>query len=128
VSGGVLAAASAAAFGAGDVYVGSGGGVKIAAATPVTIKGKYTELDNTTLELDIDGNGGGRLRVGGQLTVVGGALHVKFVNGYTPKAGDIVDLIDGAAGAAKFSTVVVDGFKATPVYSSTGVSVKLSAL
>ncbi|OLL30939.1 hypothetical protein BTH42_14265 [Burkholderia sp. SRS-W-2-2016] len=127
VSGGVLAAGSSAAFGGGDVYVGAGGGVRIAAAAPVTINGKYTELADTTLELDIDGNGGGRLRVGGQFTVVGGTLHVKFVNGYAPKAGDVVDLIDGAAGAAKFSTVVVDGFKATPVYSATGVSVKLSA-
>ncbi|OXI15389.1 phosphatase PAP2 family protein [Burkholderia sp. AU15512] len=127
VSGGTLAAASTTAFGNGDVYVGSGGGVKIAANAPVTIATRYTQLDNTTLELDIDGNGGGRLRVGGPLTVTGGTLHVKFVNGYTPKAGDTIALIDGAAAAAKFSTVTIDGFKATPVYTATGVSVTLSA-
>ncbi|EKS9797903.1 MULTISPECIES: phosphatase PAP2 family protein [Burkholderia] len=127
VSGGTLAAASTTAFGNGDVYVGSGGGVKIAANAPVTIATRYTQLDNTTLELDIDGNGGGRLRVGGPLTVTGGTLHVKFVNGFTPKAGDTIALIDGAAAAAKFSTVTVDGFKATPVYTATGVSVTLSA-
>ncbi|VWB61411.1 beta strand repeat-containing protein [Burkholderia lata] len=127
VSGGTLAAASATAFGKGDVYVGSGGGVKIAAGAPVTIATRYTQLDNTTLELDIDGNGGGRLRVGGPLTVTGGTLHVTFVNGYTPKAGDTIALIDGAAAAAKFATVTVDGFKATPVYTATGVSITLSA-
>ena len=127
VSGGTLAAGSANAFGSGDVYVGSGGSVKIAAGVPVTIATRYTQLDNTTLELDIDGNGGGRLRVGGTLSVVGGTLHVKFVNGYAPKAGDTIALIDGAAGSAKFSTVTVDGFKATPVYTGTGVSVRLSA-
>ncbi|VWC54737.1 beta strand repeat-containing protein [Burkholderia contaminans] len=127
VSGGTLGATSATAFGKGDVYVGSGGGVKIAANAPVTIATRYTQLDNTTLELDIDGNGGGRLRVGGPLTVTGGTLHVKFVNGYTPKAGDTIALIDGAAAAAKFSTVTVDGFKATPVYTATGVSITLSA-
>ncbi|VWC62895.1 beta strand repeat-containing protein [Burkholderia contaminans] len=127
VSGGTLAAASATAFGKGDVYVGSGGGVQIAANAPVTIATRYTQLDNTTLELDIDGNGGGRLRVGGPFTVTGGTLHVKFVNGYTPKAGDTIALIDGAAAAAKFSTVTVDGFKATPVYTATGVSITLSA-
>ncbi|MCA7885073.1 phosphatase PAP2 family protein [Burkholderia contaminans] len=127
VSGGTLAAASATAFGKGDVYVGSGGGVKIAANAPVTIATRYTQLDNTTLELDIDGNGGGRMRVGGPFTVTGGTLHVKFVNGYTPKAGDTIALIDGAAAAAKFSTVTVDGFKATPVYTATGVSITLSA-
>ncbi|RQU79887.1 phosphatase PAP2 family protein [Burkholderia cenocepacia] len=127
VSGGTLAAASATAFGKGDVYVGPGGSVRIAAAAPVTIATRYTQLDNTTLELDIDGNGGGRLRVGGPLTVTGGTLHVTFVNGYAPKAGDTIALIDGAAAAAKFATVTVDGFKATPVYTATGVSITLSA-
>ncbi|MBU9309161.1 phosphatase PAP2 family protein [Burkholderia multivorans] len=126
VAGGTLAAASTTAFGTGDVYVGAGGGVRIAAAAPVTIATRYTQLDGATLELDIDGNGGGRLRVGGPLTIAGGTLHVKFVNAYAPKAGDTIALIDGAAAAAKFSTVVVDGFKATPVYTATGVSVVLS--
>ncbi|EEA03695.1 autotransporter-associated beta strand repeat protein [Burkholderia sp. H160] len=127
VSGGTLAASSTTAFGNGDVYVGSGGGVTVATSAPLTVAGKYTQLDSTTLELDIDGNGGGRLRVGGQLTVAGGTLHVKFVNGYAPKAGDTITLIDAAAASAKFTTVTVDGFKATPVYSPTGVSVTLSA-
>ncbi|PHP85245.1 hypothetical protein CFB52_032755 [Burkholderia sp. AU18528] len=127
VSGGTLAAASATAFGKGDVYVGTGGSVRIAAAAPVTVATRYTQLDNTTLELDIDGNGGGRLRVGGPLTIAGGTLHVKFVNGYAPKAGDTIALIDGAAAAAKFATVTVDGFKATPVYTAAGVSITLSA-
>jgi autotransporter-associated beta strand protein len=127
VSGGVLAASSATAFGTGDVYVGAGGGVTVATSAPLTVAGKYTQLDSTTLELDIDGNGGGRLRVGGQLTVAGGTLHVKFVNGYAPKAGDTIDVIDGSGASVKFSTVSVDGFKATPVYSATGVSIKLSA-
>ncbi|WP_261508948.1 phosphatase PAP2 family protein [Burkholderia multivorans] len=126
VAGGTLAAASTTAFGTGDVYVGAGGGVRIAAAAPVTIATRYTQLDGATLELDIDGNGGGRLRVGGPLTIAGGTLHVKFANGYAPKAGDTIALIDGAAAAAKFSTVIVDGFKATPVYTATGVSVVLS--
>ncbi|MBU9560940.1 phosphatase PAP2 family protein [Burkholderia multivorans] len=126
VAGGTLTAASTTAFGSGDVYVGAGGGVRIAAAAPVTIATRYTQLDGATLELDIDGNGGGRLRVGGPLTIAGGTLHVKFVNGYAPNAGDTIALIDGAAAAAKFSTVIVDGFKATPVYTATGVSVVLS--
>ncbi|WP_430231900.1 phosphatase PAP2 family protein [Paraburkholderia tropica] len=126
ISGGVLAAGSANAFGSGDVYVGAGG-VAVSASAPVAVTGKYTQLANTTLELDIDGNGGGRLRVGGQLTIAGGALHVKFVNGYTPKAGDTLDLIDGAGATKSFTSVTVDGFKATPVYTSTGVSVKLSS-
>jgi len=129
VGGGTLAAASPTAFGNGDVYVGSGGGIRIAASAPVTIAARYTQLDNTTLELDIDidGNGGRRLRVGGSFTVAGGTLHVKFVNGYTPKAGDTIALIDGGAGSAQFSTVTIDGFEATPVYTATDASITLSA-
>jgi autotransporter-associated beta strand protein len=127
VEGGTLEAGSATAFGTGDVYLGVGG-ITIAASAPVKVAGKFTELVDTTLELDIDGQGGGQLTVGDQLTVAGGTLHVKFVNGYTPKAGDTITLINGAAAQAKFTAVVVDGgLNGTLVYSSSGVSIKLSA-
>jgi hypothetical protein len=102
---GVLEADSPNAFGTGDVYVGAGG-VTIAAASPVSIVGKYTQLAGTTLELDIDGKGAGQLHVGNQLTIAGGTLHVKLVNGYAPKAGDIIDLIDGNGATKQFTTIV----------------------
>ncbi|CAB3786441.1 hypothetical protein LMG28138_02223 [Pararobbsia alpina] len=126
VSGGVLEADSPKAFGAGDVYVGAGG-VIIAASSPVTIVGKYTQLAGTTLELDIDGTGAGQLRVGDQLTIAGGTLHVKFVNGYAPKVGDTIDLIDGNGVMKQFTTITVDGHKATPAYMPTGVSVHIDS-
>ena len=128
VEGGTLEAGSAKAFGTGDVYLGVGGMTIAASATPVKVAGKLTVLTGTTLELDIDGQGGGQLTVGDQLTVAGGTLHVKFVNGYTPKAGDTITLINGATANAKFTTLVVDGgLNGTLVYSSSGVSIKLSA-
>jgi autotransporter-associated beta strand protein len=127
ISGGTLAAGSATAFGKGDVYLGSGG-VTIAASVPTTVVGRYTQLAGTTLELDINGAGGGQLTVGNQLTVVGGTLHVKFASGYTPKVGDTIQLINGAAGSSvKFTSVVVDGFSATPTYTASGVSVHLDS-
>ncbi|MGF6382554.1 autotransporter-associated beta strand protein [Paraburkholderia atlantica] len=126
VSGGVLEADSPNAFGTGDVYVGAGG-VTIAASSPVSIVGKYTQLAGTTLELDIDGKGAGQLHVGNQLTIAGGTLHVKFVNGYAPKVGDIIALIDGNGATRQFTTITVDGHKATPVYSATGVSVHIDS-
>ncbi|MDE1184838.1 phosphatase PAP2 family protein [Paraburkholderia sp.] len=127
VEGGTLEAGSATAFGTGDVYLGAGT-ITIAASVPVKVAGKFTELAGTTLELDIDGQGGGQLSVGDQVTVAGGTLHVTFVNGYTPKAGDTITLINGAAASAKFTSVVVDGgLKGTLTYSSSGVSIKLSA-
>jgi autotransporter-associated beta strand protein len=128
VAGGTLEAGSAKAFGTGDVYLGAGTVTIAASSAPVKVAGKFTELDGTTLELDIDGKSGGQLTVGDQLTIAGGTLHVKFVNGYSPKAGDTITLINGVASNAKFTTVVVDGgLKGTPVYSSSGVSIKLSS-
>lgn len=128
VEGGTLAAGSAKAFGTGDVYLGAGGITIAASATPVKVAGKFTVLADSTLELDVDGNGGGQLTVADQLTIVGGTLHVKFVNGYAPKAGDTITLINGAASNAKFTSLVVDGgLHGTLTYSSSGVSIKLSA-
>ena len=126
VSGGVLQAQSANAFGTGDVYVGAGG-VTIAASSPVAVAGNYTQLAGTTLELDIDGTGAGLLRVGNLITIAGGTLHVKLVNGYSPKVGDVIELIDGAGSMKQFTTVTVDGHKATPVYSGAGVSVHIDS-
>jgi autotransporter-associated beta strand protein len=126
VSGGVLQAQSLNAFGTGDVYLGAGG-VTIAASSPVTVAGNYTQLAGTTLELDIDGTGAGRLRVGNQLTIAGGTLHVKLVNGYSPKSGDVVELIDGGGSMKQFTSVTVDGHKATPVYTGTGISVHIDS-
>jgi hypothetical protein len=93
----------------------------------VTVAGNYTQLAGTTLELDIDGTGAGRLRVGSQLTIAGGTLHVKLVNGYSPKVGDVVALIDGTGSMKQFTSVTVDGHNATPIYTSTGVSVRIDS-
>lgn len=126
VNGGTLEADSPAAFGTGDVYLGAGT-VVINAPSVVSIIGKYTQLANTTLELDIGANGAGSMKVGAQTTVVGGTLHVKFVNGYAPKVGDTISLISGNGSNVKFSAVSVDGFNATPIYTSGGVQVHLDS-
>ncbi|CAE6857397.1 hypothetical protein R69658_07454 [Paraburkholderia aspalathi] len=126
VNGGTLEADSPAAFGTGDVYLGAGT-VVINAPGVVSIIGKYTQLANTTLELDIGANGAGSMKVGAQTTVVGGTLHVKFVNGYAPKVGDTISLISGNGSNVKFSAVSVDGFNATPIYTSGGVQVHLDS-
>lgn len=126
VSGGTLEADSVAAFGTGDVYLGAGT-VVINARGMVSIVGKHTQLADTALELYIGASGQGSMKVGVQTTVVGGTLHVKFANGFTPKVRDTIGLIAGNGSNVKFSTITVDGFKATPVYSSSGVSVRLDS-
>jgi autotransporter-associated beta strand protein len=126
VAGGALEADSATAFGNGDVYIGAGSAI-VGAASPVTVAGRLTMLPNTTLELDLNGNGGGQLKVGGQLTIAGSTLHVKFANGFRPKVGDTIRLIQGAAGNQQFATVSVDGFKATSNYQNGIVSIHLDS-
>lgn len=126
VSGGTLEADSTTAFGTGDVYLGAGT-VVINAPGVVSVVGKYTQLANTTLELDVGANGQGSMKVGAQTTVVGGTLHVKFVNGFAPKVGDTLNLISGNGSNVKFSTIVVDGFNVTPIYTSSGVQVHLDS-
>ncbi len=126
IAGGVLEADAATAFGTGDVYLG-GGTLVANASSAVGIAGKFTQLQGTTLELDIGANGQGKLSVAGLTTIAGGTLHVKFVNGYTPKVGDIISVIDGAGGNRQFTSVVVDGFKATALYTPTGIQIRLDA-
>ncbi|KAA0997496.1 phosphatase PAP2 family protein [Paraburkholderia panacisoli] len=126
VQGGTVRSASANAFGSGDVYLGSGT-VAIGSTQAVVIAGKYTQLQNTTLELNVGPNGQGVLHIGGQTTLAGGTLHVKFAGGYTPKSGDLLNLISTGALSGRFANIVVDGFTATPTYDATGVHVHLKS-
>lgn len=124
VRGGTLGAGATQAFGAGDVYV-SGGTVAIKAAARTNINGKYTQLKSGTLELDRGAGDVGRLAVAGMTTLVGGTLHVTFAAGAAPKVGDVVSLIDCSQLQGRFDSVVVDGFKATALYSSSGVAIRI---
>ncbi|GJG98155.1 phosphatase PAP2 family protein [Cupriavidus pauculus] len=124
VAGGALEAVSAKAFGTGDVYLGAGS-VIINAPQSVAIAGKYTQLANTTLDLRVGPNGQGRMTVAGMTTIAGGTLHIGFANGYAPKAGDTIAVITGSSIKGQFATVAVDGYKATPVYSSNGVQIRI---
>ncbi|WP_410198900.1 acid phosphatase [Burkholderia gladioli] len=124
VTGGTLAAAAPNAFGRGDVYLGAGT-VAIAAPSRAAIAGRFTQLAGSTLELDRGAGDAGRVAVAGPVAIAGGTLHVKFTQGYAPKPGDTVSLIDSGSFAGRFDAVVVDGYKATPLYSASGVQVRI---
>ncbi|MTW09336.1 phosphatase PAP2 family protein [Pseudoduganella eburnea] len=128
LSGGTLEGDSAAAFGSGDVYV-SGGTLVANAPGALTISGKYTQLSgDTTLELDLGGPAGGQgsLAVSSAATIAGGTLHVKFANGYKPKAGDVLVVITAARLRGKFSAIKVDGFaNVTPNYGATALALTI---
>jgi autotransporter-associated beta strand protein len=131
LSAGTLQGDSAAAFGSGDVYV-SGGTLVANAPAALKVNGKYTQLSgNTTLELDLGGAAAGSqgsLAVASTATIAGGALRVKFANGYKPKAGDVLTLITAASLKGKFTTITVDGFpNATPNYSATTLTLTIGS-
>jgi autotransporter-associated beta strand protein len=127
ITGGALEADSVQGFGKGDVYV-AGGTVISNAPGRVSISGAYTQLaSGTTLQLNMGRGAQGRLAVTGPTTILGGTLHVTFAAGFTPQAGATLDLIDCSGLQGKFTTVKVDGFQATPIYSSSGVQVHLGS-
>ncbi|ELX13455.1 hypothetical protein Jab_1c20840 [Janthinobacterium sp. HH01] len=126
---GTLQGDSAAAFGAGDVYV-SGGTLVANAPAPLKVAGKYTQLSgSTTLELDLGAAGSqGSLAVATTATIAGGTLRVKFVNGYKPKAGDVLTVITAASLKGKFTTITMDGFaNVTPNYGATTLTLTVGS-
>ncbi|WP_417069981.1 autotransporter-associated beta strand repeat-containing protein [Niveibacterium terrae] len=125
VAGGTLEAASTTAFGNGDVYVKAGTVVSNASAGAVRIASRYTQLATGTLQLNIGSNGQGRLVVGNTATLAGGTLKVTFANGYKPVVGDTLAVLSASKRAGTFKTVTVDGYKATPIYTSTGVQIRI---
>lgn len=124
VEAGRLEALSATAFGKGDVYV-SGGTLVSNASSSLALAARYTQLATGNLELKLGSGQAGRLTVGGQMTVAGGALKVTFQNGYKPAAGDTLNVIGASSLKGKFDSITVDGFKVTPTYTATGLQLKL---
>ena len=128
VDAGTLEALSASAFGTGDVYVGAAGTVVSNAPAPLVVGGKYTQLAGGALELRLGAAQQGRLSVSGAVTVGGGTLRVKFLDGVKPAAGDTLTVISAASLKGKFDTITVDGFTTvTPTYTANGLQLRLGS-
>ena len=126
IQAGVLEADSATALGRGAVYV-SGGTLVSNAPSALDIDGDYTQLAGTTLELNIGKDGAGRLDVRGDITLVGGTLHVKFAPGHQPAAGSVIRVINGHDELrGRFESITVDGFEATPFYFRGGLLLRIN--
>jgi autotransporter-associated beta strand protein len=124
VDAGVLQAAAASALGKGDVYL-AGGTLVSGATAPVTVAGAFTELADGTLELHIGGSGAGRLTVAGTMTLAGGTLTVTFAPGQSPSVGDTLNVISAGSIKGRFASISVNGFKVTPTYTSTDLSLHI---
>ncbi|MDR7376809.1 autotransporter-associated beta strand protein [Rhodoferax ferrireducens] len=125
IDAGTLEAASATALGKGDVYNSAGTFVGWSGGK-LALNGSYTQLAGGTLQLALGTGEQGRIAVAG-VAALGGALKVQIQSGYTPAVGDMLTLISCAGRTGTFASVSVDGFKVTPIYGRTGVSIRLDA-
>jgi autotransporter-associated beta strand protein len=124
---GTLQADSASAFGGGNVYVG-GGTLVCNAPSTVTMAGAYTQLGGGTLQMNIGGNGAGRLSVKG-VAALDGTLNITFKAGAAPSVGDVLTVVSSGALIGKFSAITVPaGYKVTPTYTATELMLRVDAV
>lgn len=121
---GTLEGTSATAFGRGDVYQ-SGGVLRVNVASTLNLAARYTQTGGT-LQLVLGSASLGQLAVASDVTL-GGALTVSFANGYTPAVGTVLNIISGGAVHGRFTSVTVNGRTVTPIYTSTGVQLRIDA-
>ena len=124
IAGGTLEADANGALGTGDVYVGSAGTLASAAPGRLAIGGSYAQLDKGTLDISLGANQAGAVAVQGTATILGGTLHITFA-GFTPSVGTTYQVLSAASRKGVFANVVADGYKATVIYSNTGVGVRI---
>ncbi len=120
---GTLKAASSTAFGKGDVHQ-SGGTLVVDSANGVNVGARYTQTGGE-LQLVIGKGSQGRLNASKEVTL-GGALKVKFKEGYKPAVGDVLSIVSGTRVYGRFSTVTVEGYKADVSYGDNAVQLKIA--
>ncbi len=118
---GTLTAASTTALGTGDVYQQGG---TLAVTSPLHLTGNYTQQGGSTLQLQLGSASAGRLTLQGKATLAG-TLEVQFSSGYQPAVGDTLQLLQSAQRHGTFSTVTANGYQVTPLYTATGVQLRI---
>ena len=121
---GTLEAASASALGNGDVFQ-SGGVLRANVATGLKLAARYTQ-NGGTLHVVLGSATQGQVVVLSDVTL-GGALTVSFANGYTPTAGTVLNILTSGSLHGRFTTITVNGRTVTPIYTSTGVQLRIDA-
>jgi autotransporter-associated beta strand protein len=126
IENGTLEGRSATAFGNGDVYLAGNGTLVSNAPAALALAGQYTQLAGSVLELRLGSGEQGRVTVGGTATLGGGALRVRFQDGYRPAAGATLTVVSAKSLKGRFESITVDGFtNVTPVYTDTGLQLRL---
>ena len=120
---GTLIAASSSALGKGDVY--QQGGV-LQLDSSLTVGGRYTLLSGATLNPVLGDEASGRLTVTGD-SWLAGELQVTLGSGYAPAVGDTLQILSSAKRHGTFSKVTLNGYSVTPIYSNSGVQLRIDA-
>jgi autotransporter-associated beta strand protein len=130
VEAGVLAAGTSTALGRGDVDV-QGGTLRIAPQSGgLQVHGGYTQVSGAALEVTLSKGGGPALTVRQPAVLAkGSVLEIHLDPARTPKAGDTLPVIETRRLQGTFTTITVDapGLTAVPVYTATGLSVRLAS-
>ena len=104
------------------MYLGQG---KLATTTSVTLKDAYTQLASTELAVTISDVQTPGMQVSGTATIVGGNLRVTLLTNWNGD-GQTLTVLHAQSLQGTFSTIRVDGYKATPIYTNGELRLQLS--
>lgn len=128
VEAGTLVAGSATAFGHGDVQV-SGGTLSIdPIACSVEIPGHYAQKSDAVLEVTLGAGPSPVLAVGRTATLGSKSiLEIHLPDGYSKSGAKPIPVISSRRLSGTFGTITVlaDGYRAEPVYTADGLSIRL---
>ncbi|KAA0019902.1 phosphatase PAP2 family protein [Salinicola corii] len=120
LQGGTLEAASASAFGTGDVYV-ENGTLRINPADDKALEiGGNLTMENGTLAMSMDEDNS-QITVGQQVYIAGGTLKLDFADD-GPTAGTKFTLINGATVSGTFGNVDAGDVNVELSYSDSGIA------
>ncbi|QIY75586.1 phosphatase PAP2 family protein [Streptomyces sp. RLB1-33] len=124
---GVLTAGSSGALGCGDVRV-DGGTLRVSAASSVRVRGSYTQTSGASLEATLRAGREPALTVERRVVLSrDSALTLRLDADRPPVPGTTVPVLRTSSLRGQFARITVgaDGYRAVPVYSVDGLSVRL---
>lgn len=123
---GTLAAGSAGALGHGDVRVQGG---TLRATTATRVRGSYTQASGATLDVTLRAGRTPALTVDRRVLLGGeSVLSLRLDASRPPATGTTVPVIAAPSLRGQFGRIEVqaDGYRAVPVYTAAGLSVRLT--
>ena len=131
VEAGVLVAGSSNALGEGDVQVVGGTLHLVQVTGGIRVQGTYAQASDSVLEVTLRRGGKPVLSVEESASLGRGCrLQISLDSVHAPAVGQTLPVIRAGKLHGKFAAIAVqaDGYKAVPVYTAEGLSIRLQAL